>query len=466
MRLNRSEIKLDARLLVIDDDPGVLAYCARALQPMLSFVETAPDAGAGLALLATKPFDVVLTDLQMPKISGFDLIAEVRSRWPSAEIVVMTAYPGEDVIAKLLDLGISSMLVKPISLAQLSHTIMGACKLVELRRENERLRMETAEQPYGIVGNSPMIRDVISEVRRVASLDLPVLIEGESGTGKELVARGIHAGSKRSKGPFVAINCAAVSPSLIESELFGHTKGAFTDARADKMGLIEAADKGTLFLDEIGEMPPDLQPKLLRVLDNGEILRVGETKPRHTDVRVLAATNKDLQELTKAGRFREDLFFRIRGFRIVLPPLRERGADTVVLMEHFLRRYCPKDRKPLDLTPEARQALMGHSWPGNVRELQNLAAALYTSTSDNAIRAEEVLRLLGVKTPTIAPQMPLTYKDFKHTEMARLEAEYFKRLMLAFDGNVTKAAEAAGMHRANLRDKLSRYGLRASDYKG
>ncbi|MEW6356626.1 MAG: sigma-54 dependent transcriptional regulator [Planctomycetota bacterium] len=457
--------KIDAKVLVIDDDEGVRAFCLQALRPLVTLAEAAEGASAGITQLSKKPFDIVVTDLQMPEMDGYSVIGQIRSRWAGVEIIVMTAFPGEDVVDRLLELGISYMLVKPISIPQLFYTVMGAWKMTDLRRENESLRRVMGENPFGIVGNSEKIRQVTDEMRRVGPLDVSVLIEGESGTGKELVARGIHASSRRAKGPFIAVNCAAVSPTLIESELFGHVRGAFTDARADKAGLIEAADNGTLFLDEIGEMPLDLQPKLLRVLDSGEILRVGDTKPRYADVRVIAATNRSLQEQVDANKFRNDLFFRIRGFGILLPSLRERGADVIALAEHFLKRYCPADRQPLKLTPESRKALTAHAWPGNVRELQNLAAALYAMAAGDDVRAQDVMKLLGVRETEGRSEGILTYKEFKDTALARVEADYFKGLLAAFGGNVSKAAEAAGMHRANLREKLVRHGLDAGEFR-
>ncbi|NOZ21759.1 MAG: sigma-54-dependent Fis family transcriptional regulator [Planctomycetes bacterium] len=457
--------KLDAKVLIIDDDEGVRAFCRQALHPLVTSVEVVESASAGMMQLSKNSFDIVVTDLQMPEMDGYSVVEQIRSRWASVEIIVMTAFPGEGVVDRLLNLGISYMLVKPISIPQLFYTIMGAWKMAELRRENESLHRVMAENPFGIVGNSEKIRQVTDEMRRVGPLDVPVLIEGESGTGKELVARGIHACSRREKGPFIAVNCAAVSPMLIESELFGHAKGAFTDARTDKTGLIEAADNGTLFLDEIGEMPLELQPKLLRVLDSGEILRVGDTKPRYADVRVIAATNRSLQEQVDASEFRSDLFYRIRGFGITLPPLHQRGADVIGLAEHFLKRYCPAGRKPLKLTPEARNVLMAHPWPGNVRELQNLAAALYAAATGDDVRAQEVMKLLGVRDAGPENEGILTYKEFKDSELARVEADYFRGLLAAFGGNVSRASEAAGMHRANLREKLNRHGLDADEFR-
>jgi len=461
----QKEGRSDAKVLVIDDEPQTLDFCREALLPMVAEVETAQNGSEGFEHLARKNFDVVVTDLQMPGIDGFALIEGIKSRWMDVEIVAITGYPDEKVVERLLSLGVTSLLVKPFTIAQLCYTVMAASKTAELRRENESLRLAVEKEPFGIVGRSAEIRTVISQIRQVGPLDVPVLIEGESGTGKELVARAIHACSRRSKGAFVAVSCAAVSPQLIESELFGHVKGAFTGAISDKMGLIEAADKGTLFLDEIGEMPLDMQPKLLRVLDRGEILRVGDTKPRYADIRVIAATNRNLMELTASGKFREDLLFRIRGFTIKLPPLRERGADVILLAEHFLREFCPPGRKPLRLTPEARQALLSHSWPGNVRELQNLAAALYASESSSIVTAISIARLLGMEQEKGTKVAGMTYKDFKRSELARLEIEYFTQLLTAFEGNVSRAAEAAGMYRANLREKLRRYGIDPSDFK-
>ena len=452
-------------ILVIDDDPNTLRFCQEVLKEVFPLVETARGGTEALERLSESPFDIVITDLQMPNMDGFALIENVRSRWAKMGIVAMTSFPGEEILDRLLQLGVSSLLVKPFSPQQLSYTAMGASKMLALQRENETLRVTVEEMPFGIAGDSPEIREVISKIRQVGPLDVPALIEGESGTGKELVARGIHVCSRRSKGAFVAVNCAAVSPSLIESELFGHAKGAFTGATSEKIGLIEAADKGTLFLDEIGEMPLDLQPKLLRVLDTGEVLRVGDTKPRYAGVRVIAATNRSLQERVKSHKFREDLFFRVRGLRVTLPPLRQCGADVLVLAEHFLKKYCPPGREPLKLLPDVRAALLDYSWPGNVRELQNLAAAVYAAQSKDFVTADDIAGLLDIDQETGHDETFPPYKNFKAAELAKTETQYFTRLLAAFRGNVAKASEAAQMYPANLRAKLRRYGIDLSEFR-
>src|SRR6516165_1406081 len=352
-----------ARVLVVDDEPSLL----RALESPIAATQQ----------LAQEDFDVALLDIKMPDLSGLELLAAVKHRRPEVEVIMMTGHATVETALAAVKAGAYDYLTKPFEDVELVARAVGKAAerkmLFDRNRELERKLSEREPGPgEGLVGSSPGIREVTRMIEAVAYSAATVLVTGESGTGKELVARALHARSPRRAQPFVALNCGALTETLLESELFGHVKGAFTGAQRDQRGLFDAADGGTIFLDEIGDIPLATQVRLLRVLQEGEIKRVGSADAVKVDVRVIAATHRDLPKLVKAGKFREDLFYRLNVINIPLPPLRERVEDVPLLAHHFLRRYAERlSKRVRSVSPEAIELLSGYRWPGNVRELEN-----------------------------------------------------------------------------------------------
>ncbi|MEK7879476.1 MAG: sigma-54 dependent transcriptional regulator, partial [candidate division NC10 bacterium] len=356
-------------------------------------VSLAADGREALARFSREPFDLVLTDQKMPGFSGLELIEAVRAQNPETPVIVMTAYGTIETAVAAIKAGADDYLTKPLNLDELLHRVYQARERQRLLRENRELReaLQERHRVEGIIGESGRMQEVLSLVRRVAPSDATVLIRGESGTGKELIAKAIHYASPRAAGPLVRVNCAALPESLMESELFGHEKGAFTGAVATRKGRFELADGGTLFLDEIGDLPLHLQVKLLRALQEREIERVGSSRPITANVRVLAATHRDLEALVREGRFRDDLYYRINVVTVTLPPLRERREDLPLFIEHFLRRFAEKNGKVIrGLTRDAREALLRYDYPGNVREMENLIERAVVLTRDEVIGPEDL----------------------------------------------------------------------------
>jgi DNA-binding NtrC family response regulator len=405
----------------------------------------------------TRPIDLVITDLRMPDIDGFDLIRDLRAAESPPHIVMITAFGSIDTAIKAVKLGAYDYITKPFDIEELILVADKAMAERSLRREVVRLQNELeGKYDFGnIIGRSEAMRDVLGLLTRIAHSEVSVLITGESGTGKELVARAIHFNSSRVARPFVAVNLAAVPSTLIESELFGHKKGAFTDARTDRIGLFAEADGGTIFLDEIGELAPDLQAKLLRVLQEHEIRPLGATRTQKVDVRVVAATNRDLEEMRREGTFREDLYYRLNVIDVHLPPLRERLDDIIPLAEHFLGNAGAKHNPPrrYRLHADAQRTLLAYRWPGNVRELHNvierglaLCAGDEISNQDlpNHVRERKDADFLSA---AVARKMTL----------AELEREYIERVLEDESGNKTRAALRLGLDRKTLYRKLEDY---------
>ncbi|MGH7278292.1 MAG: sigma-54-dependent transcriptional regulator, partial [Candidatus Rokuibacteriota bacterium] len=362
-----------ADLLIVDDEASARTTLALLLRRRGHRVLEAAGVAAAMKCLGEEVFDVVVTDLRMPDGDGLDVLRAVKAQAPDSEVILLTAFAGWESAKEAIRLGALDYFEKGQEPDELYHRIDKALAERALRRENENLRRQLRERHgiAGLVALSPAMHAVLDLVERAAPTDATLLIQGESGTGKELIARGVHHASARAARPFVAVNCGAVPEALLESELFGHMRGAFTGAVASKPGLFEEAHGGTLFLDEIGDMPAALQVKLLRALQSGEMRRLGATQAMTIDVRVLAATNRDLAELIRQEKFREDLFYRLNVIQVVLPPLRERREDIPALAEHFLARSAGRLGRELRLSPEALERLLRYPWPGNVRELEN-----------------------------------------------------------------------------------------------
>ena len=369
-RSSHRNTKPDRKILIIDDDPSLRRVIEYTLHSSGFHVLSAVDGKQGLAAFQADHPRVVITDIQMPGISGYEVLRQIKSDSPETLVIVVTAYSSVEKAVEAMKQGAYDYLVKPFSRDELVMVVEKAFNLLGLQKENQRLRGELEHQLdfSHMIAISDRMKDIFEIVRRVAPTEASVLITGESGTGKELIARAIHKGGGRSKEPFIAINCAAIPVTLLESELFGHVRGAFTGAVHDRPGKFEQADGGTLFLDEVGEMPMELQPKLLRVLQEMEVEPLGG-KVRTVNVRIVAATNQDVELAIEEGRFREDLYYRLSVIPIELPPLRERAEDIPLLIEHFLKKYNGGSQSKI--SKDALECMLAYSWPGNIRELQN-----------------------------------------------------------------------------------------------
>jgi two-component system, NtrC family, nitrogen regulation response regulator NtrX len=451
---------MSRRVLIVDDEAGIRAALAQLLEYEGYEVKAVASGREGLAAYESWQPQLVFLDVKMAGIDGLETLKRLRAADPGAVVVMISGHASIQDAVEATHLGAYDILEKPLDTDRILVTLRNAIGHLDLREENLRLRA-TVQKHGEIVGRSAAIRSLVDQIGRVAGTPARVLITGENGTGKELVARAVHAQSPRAKGPFVEVNCAAIPSELIESELFGHLKGSFTGAVQDRAGKFEQADGGTLFLDEIGDMSLAAQAKVLRVLQEGEVTRIGGNKPRKADVRVVAATNKKLEEEIQAGRFREDLYYRLNVVPIVVAPLRERREDIPMLVQHFLQRLAAEGgmaAKPIE--PEAVERLAAHDWPGNVRELRNTVERLVILARGPRITAADVDRLVGARAaegalPVGAWEKFGTYEEFKEaTERAFLEAK-----LRQFEWNVAETARALEMPRSNLYKKIERHGL-------
>jgi two-component system response regulator HydG len=377
------------RILIVEDDRPQADAVAEALQRVGHNCVVVTEPGRALQVMQTDGFDLVVTDLVMHQVDGMEILRAAKQNDPSTEVIMVTGHGTIETAVEAMRAGASDYITKPLNLSELRDRVAKALEHRRLVRRSAQLDERFGFE--GIVGHSPAIRRVIQVCQQIAPTDTTVLIEGESGTGKELVAKAIHNNSKRRNGNFVALNCAALSEGILESELFGHEKGAFTGALAPRKGRFEHADGGTLFLDEVGDMPPATQIKLLRVIEDGQITRVGSNEPRRVDVRLISATNQNLDELVEEGRFREDLYFRLKVVRVYLPPLRERREDIPLLTEHYLGRLAHEHGKEVaGITPEAQRILSGYDWPGNVRELINTLETMVVLSDDETLDVDDI----------------------------------------------------------------------------
>ena len=444
------------RILVVDDEPAQRELVGGFLRKHGFDVAEAGGGREAVARFKQEAFDLVLTDQRMPDLSGIEVLEAVRSTSPETAVVIMTAYGTIGTAVSAVKAGAADYLTKPLNLDDLLHRVHRVRERQRLVAENRELREALAERHRveGIIGDSGRMQEVLSLVRRVALSDATVLIRGESGTGKELIARALHYASPRAAGPLVKVNCAALAESLLEAELFGHEKGAFTGAVASRKGRFELADGGSIFLDEIGDLPPHLQVKLLRVLQEREFERVGSSRPIKVDVRLLAATHRNLEALVREGRFREDLYYRINVVTIILPPLRERREDLPPLIEHFLSAFAGKNGKTVrGLTREAREALLRYDYPGNIRELENLMERAVVLTRDDVIGVEDLPLTLETPAPGSGEGAGLI------AAVEGLERRMIQEALAKADGTQTRAAELLGISERVLRYKLRKYGL-------
>lgn len=441
-----------ARILVVDDSPTTREVLERNLRADGHEVHSAASVAAAIGVLDRAPIDLVVTDLRMPGADGMELVRHVRDHRRGTGVIMVTGFATVGGAVSAMREGVDDYLPKPFSDEELMHAVRSTLDKVRLRREIDAPGM--VEAPDGLIGTSPAMQRVYRLVSRAAGAGVPVLITGESGTGKELVGRAIHYRGARASAPFLAVNCAAIPESLIESELFGHTKGAFTGATTTRQGFFVAADGGTLFLDEVAELSPIAQAKLLRVLQEKTVQAVGADQPRTVDVRVIAATNKDLEGLAREGKFREDLFFRLHVLPIEMPPLRERDGDVVLLLRHFLAAAAEQSSAPAPrVTDAALDALRRYSWPGNVRELQNLAQRLVIFADAGVIDTVDLPTVMRYTTSPASPP-PIGTPGALQRTLREVELDHIRAVLESVGGNKTKAAELLGIDRKSLREKL------------
>ncbi len=443
-----------ARILVIDDDESMRDSCRQALARKASRIEVAEDGLTGLGILKKEAFDLVILDLKMPGLSGMEVLNRIKQEYPEVVVVVITGYATVESAVEAMRRGAYDFLPKPFTPESLRAIVDRALDRRELVLENILLRSEL-DASFGsevIIGQSEPMKKIEEVMRKVSPTDTTVLISGESGTGKELVARAIHRHSSRKDKPFVVVDCGSLVENLFESELFGHVKGSFTGATATKYGRLELANGGTVFFDEIGNISMNVQMKLLRVLQEREITKVGSAQVIKVDVRVVAATNRDLQKAVQAGTFREDLFYRLSVVPIALPPLRERRDDIPPLANYFLKKYNQKRKKNVRaISAQAMKALVEHDWPGNVRELENAIERAVVLTENDTIEPSDLLYYgLNAATP------PKSDVD-RPRRLADVEKEHIIRTLKVFNGHKGKTAKWLGIDRKTLRSKLRRY---------
>lgn len=446
-------------MLIVDDDAEFRSVIARRFERRGCEVRQTGSPTEALGLVGRLEFDVALLDIAMPEMDGVQLLERIRDRAPEIQVIMLTGQATLETAIRAMKLGAYDYLTKPCELAELELQVQRAYEKGRLARENRNLRtlLRRSEPASEIIGKSPALKELLHLIARVAPSDSTVLIQGESGTGKELVARALHQGSPRADKPMVVINCAALQETLLESELFGHEKGAFTGAIISKQGLFEVADGGTLFVDEIGEMALGLQAKLLRVLEDGRFRRVGSTREIKTDVRILAATNKDLRQEAIAARFREDLFYRLNVITLQVPPLRERTEDIPLLVDHFLKRSAGD---PKTIAAPALKALLAYPWPGNVRELANVIER------GRILADGHCLKLNDLPAHVVAGPPPSAFKTLSMennaTPLHELERQQVERILAREGGNKLRAAKALGISRRKLYRLLEKHAIMKS----
>ena len=460
------------RILVIDDEPGIGLSCRRILEPEGHEVASFVDSQAGLQAALSGEFDLVIVDLMMPGLSGMEILKSIKGAGVSAEVVIITGYSTVESAVEAMKEGAADYLSKPFTPNELKMVLGKVFARSALIRENVALRQELeVHQGFeGILGDSRTMERVFALIRRVARTDGTVLITGESGTGKEMVVRALHRLSRRRDQPLLGCDCSALAPTLLESELFGHVKGSFSGAIATKQGLFEAAHKGTLFLDEVANLSLETQGKLLRVLETRQVKKVGDTAEREVDIRLVAATNRDLLEMVREGAFREDLYYRLNVVPIYLPPLREREGDIPLLANAFLSRFCKKNEVNLKgFTPEAMAQMESYRWPGNVRELRNIVERMAILCDSDRIGLGHLPpEIRQAPTQPAATPIPQNWDEFRRLKqqvrdaaVQELERRFLIQSLQRSSGNVSKAAEEVGMQRTNFHALMRKYGLSA-----
>ncbi len=450
------------RVLVVDDDEPHAHAVAESLERVGYDCVVATSGSEGLRLIEEQVFDIVITDLIMDGVGGMEVLAKAKHELPDAEVVILTGHSTIKAAVTAMQAGASTYLTKPLDISELRTKADKASQSQRLQRSNLELQRQLNEKFgfEGVVGSSPAMHSVIAKLRQIAPTSASVLITGESGTGKELVAKALHINSPRKNKPFVPLNCAELSENVLESELFGHVKGAFTGADRDRIGRFQYANGGTLFLDEIGDMPISIQVKLLRVLETGEIVRVGTNDPTKVNVRLISATNCDLADAIADGKFRQDLFHRLKVVSVKLPPLRERRDDIPLLIDYFLKEFSTSHGKMIaTLTPAVRKVLMGYSWPGNVRELRNVIESMVVMDADGLLDVDDLTEDLQ--------QVASSGKSDGHggvdalvgKSLEEIERHYIVETLRLTNGNREEAARLLGIGERTLYRKLKEYGI-------
>jgi DNA-binding NtrC family response regulator len=448
------------RLLIVDDEASIRKLCVKIGESLGFSCSEAESAESALQAMESNAPDLILVDLRMAQMSGLEFLEAAKKQSPRTEVAIITAYGSIDNAVQAMKLGAYDYITKPFRLEEMKLVLQRMAQKVHLVLENRALRERISTEMGGIVGSSKEIQDVLVLIDRLKDTRTPVLITGESGTGKELVARAIHFRGTLAKKPFVAVDCGSLVPTLIESELFGYEKGAFTGALKSKEGLFQSADGGTIFLDEIGELPPEMQAKLLRVLQEKEVRPVGSNQKIKVDVRVIAATNRDLEGAYRAGTFRKDLYFRLNVVTVHLAPLRQRRKDIHELVHWFLNRYAPT--QPIRVTPGAMKALMQYEWPGNVRELENCIERAVALGNQQVIDTDDLPPSIRSLSPvieengeTVVPASPA----FSTTDLEHIERVTIQRVFEQVRGDKALAGKMLGISRATLYRKLKRYNI-------
>jgi DNA-binding NtrC family response regulator len=452
------------KILVVDDERAIRFSLVELLESDGHEVREAEHAPAALAALEQAPADLVLSDLTMPAMDGMALLEEVRARHPETLFVLVTAHGDERTAVRALGEGAYGYVPKPFDNDEIRALVRRAREVLALRAENARLRLELAGDFRGLIGDSAPLREVVRVIRRAAPTDATVLVTGESGTGKELVARALHDESRRRAGAFVALNCSALPGELVERELFGHVRGAFTGADRDAEGLFEAADGGTLFLDEVGDLAPAAQAKLLRALEERQVTRLGSTKPISVDVRVVAATNRPLEAMAASGAFRDDLLYRLRVIPLHIPPLRERRDDVMPLALHFLAHFAGRyGRAVRGFNDGARRRLVAYDWPGNVRELRNATERAVVMAEGDEIEASDLPAQLAESRAPVGPVdaalADLPFAEARDRALDEWERRFLSAALERHGGNVSATARALDLHRQSLQKRLRALGL-------
>lgn len=448
--------RLKVRILIVDDAPDTLEVLQRNLSAEGYTVVTAPGAAQALEIMDSTSIDLVITDYMMPNVDGLDLTRHIRENFKDTEVMMITGYASIEGAVEAVKIGAEEYLAKPFTDEELLEAVRRALEKLHRRRSSRELSRLSLPTPFGLIGESESMNQIFKAIMKAAKTPATVLITGESGTGKELVARAIHYGSSRASGPFVPVNCGGIPEGLLESELFGHVKGAFTGASESRAGFFQTAEGGSIFLDEIGELGLAMQVKLLRVLQDKEVYMVGSTRSRRIDVRIMAATNKDLQVLTQKGDFREDLFFRLNVISMHVPPLREREDDVILLTHHYITKFAKEFNKTVPrLTDKALQALKTYDWPGNVRELENIIQRIVVMVDEDLVDVPDLPSLMRFSASKGTARLDRSLAEF--------ETEYIYNVLSSAGGNKTKAASILGIDRKTLREKLKRYSMDDND---
>ena len=450
------------KILLIDDEPEMLNSLKKILSQRKEFsIDLAQDASFAMEIIKENNFDLIITDLRMGKISGLDILRTARQRDPGAKVILISGYGTIEASVAAIQEGAFDFLEKPFTSKKLFTCIDRAMQTSPLDKSDSEKTGKKPKEISGLIYQSKQIDEIINMIHKIAPGEMSVLITGESGTGKELIARAIHSLSKRLTNPFVPVNCSALPEHLFESELFGHERGAFTGAVKTKPGLIEFADQGTFFFDEIGDLSLQLQVKLLRMLEDKKIRRVGGQKEIAINVRIIAATNKDIEKAVREEKFREDLYYRLNTIPIEIPPLRERIDDILPLAYHFLNQLSEKNEREIKkFTGEAEESLASYAWPGNVRELQNIISRAYFLCSSSVIQNADIPLPISSQTITLDQKMlNLSYKDAKDYVLEKFEIEYLTHQLKKYKGNISKTANSCGIDRRSIHRLIKKYNI-------